>query len=263
MLVDFFSKGVAAYLVAEHKKADVIHANNVLAHVADLNGFVQAIAMLLKDDGVAVLEVPYVKDLVDKCEFDTIYHEHLCYFSVTALNHLFSQHDLSLNRVLKLSIHGGSLRLFVSKVVAVEESVKDILAIESLAGLNDIAYYQDFSNRVSQAQSNLVDLLKSLKEQGKHIAAYGAAAKGSTFINTAGIGTDLIDFVVDKNTHKQGMYMPGKHIPILPTEALLEQKPDFVLILPWNFTEEIVNQQESYQALGGKFIVPIPEAIII
>jgi len=262
-LIDFFSKALSSRLAAEGKQADIIHANNVLAHVADLNNFVAGIATLLKEDGVAVIEVPYVLDLVNHCEFDTIYHEHLCYFSLTALNHLFSQHGLSLNRVVRLSIHGGSLRLFVGKHSNVEVSVTDLLELETQEGVDQIQFYQNFSEKVNHVVESLTALLKKLKAEGKSIAAYGAAAKGSTLINTANIGVDLIDFVVDKNTHKQGMYMPGQHIPIYPPEMLLEKMPDYTLILPWNFTDEILSQQTEYVEKGGKFIVPIPEAKIL
>jgi len=250
-------------LVAEGKKADVIHANNVLAHVADLNDFVSGIAQLLKDDGVAVIEAPYVKDLVDHCEFDTIYHEHLCYFSVTALNQLFKQHGLSLNRVVRLSLHGGSLRLFVGKIKEVEESVTELLELEKLSGVDKVSYYQDFSERVNHIKESLKTLLQDLKSKGNSIAAYGAAAKGSTLINTSEIGTELIDFVVDKNVHKQGLFMPGQHIPIYSPDVILDKMPNFMLILPWNVTNEILSQQKEYIAKGGKFIVPIPEPKII
>jgi len=262
-VIDFFSKAFSNRLVAEGKKADVIHANNVLAHVADLNDFVSGIAQLLKDDGVAVIEAPYVKDLVDHCEFDTIYHEHLCYFSVTALNQLFKQHDLSLNRVVRLSLHGGSLRLFVGKIKKVEESVTELLELEKSSGVDKVSYYQDFSERVNLIKESLKTLLQDLKSKGNSIAAYGAAAKGSTLINTSGIGTELIDFVVDKNVHKQGLFMPGQHIPIYSPDVILEKMPNFMLILPWNVTNEILSQQKEYIAKGGKFIVPIPEPKII
>lgn len=262
-LNDFFSKALSARLVTEGKQADVIHANNVLAHVADLNNFVAGIEHLLKDDGVAVIEAPYVKDLVDHCEFDTIYHEHLCYFSVTALDHLFKQHRLSLNRVVRLSIHGGSLRLFVEKVVNVESSVTELLELEQKTGVDQIGFYQDFSDKVDHVVSSLNKLLREIKAEGKKIAAYGAAAKGSTLINTANIGSDVIDFVVDKNIHKQGLYMPGQHIPIYPPDMLLEKMPEYTLILPWNFTDEILSQQTEYIERGGLFIVPIPEARIL
>lgn len=262
-LIDFFSRALSTRLAAEGKQADVIHANNVLAHVADLNDFVVGIKTLLKEDGVAVIEVPYVLDLVDHCEFDTMYHEHLCYFSVTALNHLFKQHHLSLNRVVRLSIHGGSLRLFVGKTQQVESSVTDLLDHEQTLGVDDIKFYQDFSDKVNHVVKAFKHLLTDLKSKGHSIAAYGAAAKGSTLINTAKVGIELIDFVVDKNTHKQGMYMPGQHIPVLAPDMLLEKMPEYTVILPWNFTDEIISQQQEYIERGGRFIVPIPEARVL
>jgi len=259
----FFGLPLARELVAEGKQADVIHANNVLAHVADTNGFVQGIAELLKEDGVAVIEVPYVKELIDHCEFDTIYHEHLCYFSVTALDYLFRQHDLFLNDVEELSIHGGSLRLYVEKVEHRSPEFERLLALETKLGIDQLSYYQDFSKRVVDVKRQLVEMLTSIKQQGKSIVAYGAAAKGATLINYAGIDTETIDFVVDRNVHKQGKFMPGKHLPIAAPERILEVMPDFVLILPWNFTDEILEQQAEYRSKGGKFIVPIPEPSVI
>ncbi len=260
---EFFTKQLAQELVAQGIRANVIHGNNVLAHVADTNGFVSGMADLLKDDGVIVIEAPYAKDLIDHCEFDTIYHEHLCYFSVTALNNLFRQHGLYLNEIKQLPIHGGSLRLYVEKHENVGDSVKNLLAVEQAEKVDKIDFYRDFSARVEHVKAALLKLLTELKAQGNSIAAYGAAAKGSTLINYMGIGTDLIDFVVDRNVHKQGRYMPGKHIPILAPEQLMERRPDYVLILPWNVTEEILKQQQEYRDQGGKFIVPIPEPRIL
>ena len=262
-LNDFFSKSLAMTLFAKGQQADVIHANNVLAHVADLNSFVSGIALLLKEDGVVVIEAPYLKNLVDDCEFDTIYHEHLCYFSVTALNVLFANHQLSLNRVVRLSIHGGSLRLFVGKQKQVEASVTELLNLEASSGVDCVDYYKRFSDRVDVVTKTLKEKLIQLKADGASIAAYGAAAKGSTLINTAGIGTDLIEFVADKNIHKQGLFMPGQHIPICSPEVILERMPNYLLILPWNFTDEILEQQSEYREKGGKFIIPIPELKIV
>jgi SAM-dependent methyltransferase len=260
---DFFSRELAATLRAEGIRADVIHANNVLAHVADTNGFVAAIGLLLKDDGVAVIEAPYVEPLIENCEFDTIYHEHLCYFSVTALDKLFRRHGLYLNEIKHLSIHGGSLRLYVERQERVGGSVKAQLAHENARGIDSIGYFRDFSSRVDILKRDLSALLRRLKSDGASIAAYAAAAKGATLINTVGIGCDLIDFVVDRNVHKQGKYMPGQHLPIRAAEALLELQPDYVLLLAWNFADEILEQQKEYRARGGRFVVPVPKPELI
>ncbi len=257
-LCTFFTQDLAAKLRAEGRRADVIIANNVLAHVPDLNGFVAGIKTLLADDGVAVIECPYLRDLIEHCEFDTIYHEHLCYFSVTALSRLFASCGLSLNRVKRLPIHGGSLRLYVEHEPNVGPLVQQLLDEERAAGLDQVGYYQDFAARVEGVRSALREVIGRIKGEGKRIAAYGAAAKGATLINCCDIGPDALDFVVDRNTHKQGCYMPGQHIPIHPVEKLLEQMPDYVLLLAWNFADEIAQQQAEYLARGGVFIKPVP-----
>jgi SAM-dependent methyltransferase len=260
---DFFTKALAAKLAKEGKKADVIIGNNVLAHVADTNGFVAGVATLLKETGTAVFEFPYVRDLIEHGEFDTIYHEHLCYFSAHAVDALFRRHGLYLNHVERLPIHGGSLRVYFNHKENVGDTVKKLLAEEKKLGLDRHDYYKAFAEQVHAIRDDLRDLLLSLKKQGKKIAAYGAAAKGSTMVNFCSLGTDLIDFVVDRNVHKQGKLMPGVHIPIYDPKKLMEAKPDYVLILPWNFKDEILSQQKAFIAAGGKFIVPIPRPTIL
>lgn len=262
-LCAFFGERVGRELSAGGKSADVMIGNNVLAHVADIHGFVEGVHILLKENGVAVIEMPYVKDLVDHCEFDTIYHEHLCYFSLTALNHLFRMHSMFINDVKRLPIHGGSLRIYVEKQENVSSTVSDMLRTEAAEKVDRIDYYRDFAARVEQIRNELRGLLGRLKRQGARIAAYGAAAKGSTLINYSDIGTEFVDFVVDRNTHKQGLYMPGQNIPVLAPEALLERMPDHVLLLAWNFADEIFRQQEEYRQRGGRFIIPVPHPQIV
>lgn len=259
----FFGLELARKLVAEGRRADVIHANNVLAHVAGTNDFVAGIAALLKPTGVAVIEAPYVRELIDHGEFDTIYHEHLCYFSVSALMPLFRRHGLHLNRVERLKIHGGSLRLFVEPVERPEESLLGMLAEERAAGVDRFDYYADFGKRVGHIKQTLGTMLRGLKADGKRLVGYGAAAKGTILLNYVGIGPELLDYVVDRNTHKQGCRIPGVRLPIEAPARILADQPDYVLILPWNFKDEIMGQQAEYGRRGGRFIVPIPEPVIV
>lgn len=265
-LNDFFGENLAGKLCDDGHRADVLIGNNVLAHVADLNGFVHGVSRVLKDDGVAQFEVPYVKELIDHCEFDTIYHEHLCYYSLTALDRLAQRHGLRIVDVERIPIHGGSLRVQFAlerSTQKVSSAVNKLLRKEAAWGVDRFQFYADFGKRVEQLGEKLKSQLKQLKQQGKRIAAYGAAAKGSTLLNCFGIGRETIDFVVDRSTHKQGRYMPGVRIPILGPDELLKQMPDYALLLTWNFADEILKQQTEYRNRGGKFIIPVPEPKVV
>jgi len=257
-LTSFFSTDLARDLVAEGHQADVILGNNVLAHVDGINGFVAGFALLLKPDGIAEFEFPWLVDLVEKCAFDTIYHEHVFYYSLTALEPLFARHGLHLNEAVRLPIHGGSLRITVSRQPGRSNGLEALLAQERRLGVDQLDWYGGFADRVSQVRTALRALVADLRARGHRIAAYGAAAKGATLLNFAGLTAADIDYAVDRNPHKQGRLMPGSRLPIRPPEALDSERPDHLLLLAWNFAEEIMAQQAAYAANGGQFIVPVP-----
>ena len=262
----FFGADVARELVASGRRADVIHANNVLAHVADLHGFVEGIRLLLKPEGIAIIEAPYLRDLIDRCEFDTIYHEHLCYFSLSSLVELFRRHELQVVDVERMEIHGGSLRVTIAPAASPRtrsSAVDALLASERRTGLGTLAYYRSFAEQVEGVKSALRALLADLKRGGARIAAYGASAKGATLLNYFGIDHTTVEFVADRSTVKQGKFTPGTHIPIVPAEALAERRPDYTLLLTWNFADEILRQQQAYRAAGGRFVIPVPDVRII
>jgi SAM-dependent methyltransferase len=262
----FFGEDLARELAAGGRHASVLHANNVIAHVPDVNGVVAGIAHVLAADGVAVVETPYVRDLVERTEFDTVYHEHLFYYSLTALDRLFARNGLRVVDVERLDIHGGSLRVFAGRADSAEEPrpfVGELLDEEERLGIAEARYFEDFAARVEMLRAELWELLQNLKEQGHRIAAYGAAAKGATLLNAFGIGADVLDFVADRSVHKRGLYMPGVRLPIVAPERLLEAMPDEVLLLAWNFADEILKQQEEYRRRGGRFILPIPRPRLV
>lgn len=258
-LREFFDRALAEHLRAEGRRADVVIANNVMAHTPDPSGFAEGLAVLLADDGVATIENPYVRDLIEQTQFDTIYHEHFSYFSCTSVDHLMRRAGLFLNRVEHFPrLHGGTLRWWVEPRERREGSASAYLSAEAEDGLTEPAFYQAFAAQVEAIRAELLGVLRGLREEGRTIAAYGAAAKGATLLNYGGIGRDLVDFVVDRNPHKQGRYMPGVHIPIRHPSALLEERPDVVLLLTWNFRDEVLAQQEEYRRGGGRFLVPVP-----
>lgn len=271
---EFFDEALARELRRTGKQAEIIHANNVLAHVVDLNSVVSGIAVLLSETGLAVIEVPYVGDLIEHCEFDTIYHEHLCYFSLTALDRLFRKHHLLISDLERMPIHGGSLRIYARKaergsggaqeaIPRQSEAVLEMLKAEKEQGVDSLEFYRKFAMNVETLREQLVKMLDGLKRQGQRLAAYGASAKGSTLLNYFRIGSETLDFIVDRSTLKQGRYAPGTHLPIYPPEKLLEAQPDYVLLLTWNFADEILKQQAEYLRRGGKVIVPVPEPRVV
>jgi 2-polyprenyl-3-methyl-5-hydroxy-6-metoxy-1,4-benzoquinol methylase len=261
----FFTQAEATKLVNEGKQADVIHAHNVMPHVADQRDFAAGIKTLLKPNGIAVIEFAYAIDTIDHTEFDQIYHEHMCYFSLTSFAYLCAQFGLTVTRVERIAMHGGSLRVFLmhEEAAEVDETVSALLEEEKAWDVESAAPYRAFADRVIVLRYDLMDLLLRLKEQRKSIAVYGASAKGSTLMNYFEIDKRLVDYIVDRSTVKQGLYAPGTHLKIEPVEKLVDDMPDYVLLLTWNFVDEILAQQKEYRDRGGKFIVPVPEVKVV
>ncbi|MCO6509340.1 MAG: class I SAM-dependent methyltransferase, partial [Aridibacter famidurans] len=262
----FFDSSAADDIVSEHGTAAAVIGNNVLAHVDETIDFLQGCKKLLAPRGRVVIEVPYLEDFVENVEFDTVYHEHLCYFSISSLLRLYRSAGLSILQVDKRGIHGGSLRVYAGSDKEFPSHADEVLKAaeaEKAKGLGDLKTYEDFAGRVADNKVRLVRMLRDLRAAGRTVAAYGAPAKGNTLLYHLGIGTDLLDFTVDKNPLKVGTYTPGSHLPVLPVSAVVERQPDYLLILAWNFGEEIMKEQAEYRDNGGRFIIPIPEATII
>jgi len=263
--VDFFGVALAKKIEAEKGKADLILGNNVLAHVPDLNDFVGGAKALLKQSGVITFEFPHLQNLIEQNQFDTIYHEHFCYFSAIAIEAIAKKHGLVFFDVKEIPTHGGSLRVFLAHEGEqdVSQAVRDLIAREERLGYKTLELYAAYEEQVKATKRKLLAFLIEAKNAGKRVVGYGAPGKGNTLLNYCGIGPDFIDFTVDRNPHKHGRFTPGTHIPVLPVEALDAARPDYVLILPWNLRKEIVAQMRHIGQWGGKFVVPIPEATII
>jgi hypothetical protein len=261
----FFGEETALDLLARHGPADLIAGNNVYAHVPDINDFTKGLEILLAESGTVTLEFPHLAELVANNQFDTIYHEHFSYLSLTAVSGIFEAFGLRVYDVEQLPTHGGSLRIWGCKQtaqIATQPRVAKLLEAEKNAGMLGMAYYEAFADKLALTKHKLLSLLVPLKMEGKTIAAYGAPGKGNTLLNYCGIGRDMLDFAVDKNPYKHGRFTPGMRIPIYDTPKLAEAKPDYVLILPWNLKEEIMQQCAYISEWGGRFIVPIPEPTI-
>ncbi len=262
-VVVLFGEAAARDLATGGKRADLIVGNNVLAQVPDLNDFVKGMQVLLKPGGVVTMEFPHLLRLMEENQFDTIYHEHFSYFSLLTAVRIFQAHGLRLFDVEELGTHGGSLRIYVSHAddaaKPVTERVRKLAAREAAAGLQDLARYAQFTEQVYETKRRLVEFLIGVKRQGKSVAGYGAPGKGNTLLNYCGIRTDFLAYTVDRNPYKHGKFLPGTHIPIYPPGRISETRPDYVLILPWNLREEIMEQLAEIRSWGGQFVVPIPD----
>jgi hypothetical protein len=263
---DFFNSSTAAKLKEERGTANVIIANNVFAHVAGLHDLVRGMEILLAQQGVMIIEFHHLASLYSHMEFDSIYHEHLCYYSLKPVMHLFGMFGMEVFDVKKIPIHGGSLRIYVQKKGgghAISQNVQAILNEEETLGLYKLETYRDFAGKIASIRDELLAMLKKLKSEGKRVAGYGAPAKCTTLLNYFGIGPGLVEYIVDRSPSKQNRLVPGVHVPICGPERLKSDRPDYLLILAWNISEEIMKQQSEFRASGGKFIVPIPRPEIL
>jgi len=264
--VEFFSSACAERLKAEGVRADLLVANNVLAHVPDVNDFVGGVRTILAPAGIATFEFPHLLRLILGNQFDTIYHEHFSYFSLAAAQRVFARHGLRVFDVEEIPTHGGSLRVYIAQAEdarAQGEGVARVLAAERAAGLDSAVGYGGFEERVRETKRRLLEFLISARREGKRIVGYGAAAKGNTLLNYCGIRHDFIDYVVDRSPHKQGRYLPGTHLPIHGPERIRATKPDYLLILPWNIREEVMAQNAFIREWGGRFVVPMPSPQVL
>lgn len=259
----FFGLATAEEMVEKYGKADLLIGNNVLAHVPDINDFVSGMKAFLNNEGLITMEFPHLLRLVERNQFDTIYHEHFSYLSFTTVEKIFQYHGLELFDVEELPTHGGSIRIYAKHLKdntkKVSNRVKELLKREDEAGMSSLAFYKDFEEKVRNTKRKILEFLITAKNQGKKIVGYGAPGKGNTLLNYCGIRTDFLDFTVDRNPHKQGNFLPGTLIPIYEPSKIKETKPDYVFILPWNLKEEIMDNMSFIQEWGGKFVVPIPE----
>jgi SAM-dependent methyltransferase len=266
-LTEFLGKDMALSLAQRGRKADLVVANNVLAHVPDLNDFIAGLAALLKPEGVLTLEFPHLQQLIAQGQFDTIYHEHFSYFSLLAASAALQRHGLAVFDVDEIDTHGGSLRVYAAHTDAARRrqtpAPARVLSAERAAGLDSLAGYLSFDARMRAAKHRLLSFLISARQDGRSIVGYGAPAKGNTLLNYCGIGSDFIDYTVDRSPHKQGRYLPGSRIPIHRPERIKETRPDYVLILPWNLREEIVEQMAHIRDWGGRFVIPIPQPEVL
>lgn len=264
-VTEFFGQSLAEELKASGTAADLLCGNNVLAHVPNLNDFIEGVRILLKRGGTATFEFPHLLALMKYNQFDTIYHEHFSYFSILALEKIFSAHGMQIVDIDEIPTHGGSLRIYVQHdgVSSPGPNVARVLAAERDFGLDNIKTYEQFTERVNKTKRSFLSFLIKAKDDGKTVAAYGAAAKGTTLLNYCGVRTDLIDYIVDRNDYKQGRFLPGCHIPIYDPSKIFETKPDYVVILPWNIRDEISQQMAGISEWGGRFVTPVPAVEVL